>query len=116
MTNSPQEDYGLKVFTGSKGKNNSKDRRDMAYTSATPNYSEYKSIIVTVNANPYTYKHGLGYIPKIIVNEILSDHNRKLPYDDGTNERDFSYNAEYIKIRGVTSGTFEIIIYGQGIL
>lgn len=111
----PQEDFGVKISKVNKSAL-SKDRKDLAFTSATATYMIAQTITAVVNADPYVIIHNLGYIPKVFVFEILSDHNRKLPYDDGTNSRDFSLTKNEIKIRGVTSGTFKIFIFGQTIL
>lgn len=115
MSGVPPQDYGLK--TAKPGKTaDSKNRKDLGFDSAVATYLAYKEITLVVNSNPEIYVHGLNYVPKVIVWEILSDHNRKLPYDDGSNTRDFSVTKDFIKIRGVTNGTFKIQIFNQNIL
>jgi hypothetical protein len=111
----PVEDYGLKTAKSSR-QADSKDRNDHSFNSSTASYIHAREKTVVVNTNPYVYIHNLGYVPKVEVWEILSDHNRKLPYDDGSNTKDFSITPNEVKIRGVTSGTFEITLFGQAIL
>lgn len=115
MPKTPQEDFGIKVARLNK-EATSKDRRDLGFSSAVSTYMEARVITAVVNSNPYVIIHKLGYIPKALVFEILSDHNRKLPYDDGAGEKTFSLTENEIKIRGTTSGTFKIIIFAQSLL
>lgn len=115
MPQIPLKDYGLKVFKAGQ-QENTNDRKNLQFTSTTSTYILARARTVKVNSNPYVVVHGLGYVPKAFVFEILSDHNRKLPYDDGTGMRDFSLTKNEIKIKGVTSGTFKILLFGQNIL
>ena len=107
------EDYGIKVSKVNKSAL-SKNRRDFGFTSSAATYMVVKVITAVVNANPYVIIHNLGYIPKVIIYHVLSDHNRKLPYNDDTlTDWDFSITKNEVKIRGVTSGTFRIYIFAQ---
>lgn len=115
MPKTPQEDYGIKVARLGK-EATSKDRRDLGFTSAVSTYMEARVITAKVNSNPYVVIHNFGYIPKAIVFQILSDHNRKLPYDDGSGEITFSLTTTEIKIRGTTSGTFKIFLFAQPVI
>lgn len=108
------EDFGLKI--SKKGKDASgKNLQNLDFNSENSTYAIAKKITVTVNSNPYVVVHGLGYIPKVFVYNVLSDHNRKLYYDNGTTKFDFSVTPNEIKIRGTTSGTFVIYIFAQNI-
>lgn len=109
------EDYGIKVSKVNKSAT-SKDLKDLGFSSGEATYMVAQVKTVTINANPYVVIHNIGYVPKVFVFHILSDHNRKLPYDDGTNKRDFSVTSDEVKIRGVTSGTFKIYIFAQGMV
>jgi hypothetical protein len=115
MPITPKEDYGIKVAKFSRSAL-SKERIDLGFSSAVATYMLARIITAKVNSNPYVIIHNLGYIPKVIIFEILSDHNRKLPYYDGIKSRDFSITSTEIKIRGVTTGTFKIFIFGQSVL
>jgi hypothetical protein len=110
-----QEDYGIKVLKDEVF-GESKDRNDFNFTSGAATYLIAKTVTVNVTSNPHVIIHGMNYIPKVLVFEILSDHNRKLPYDTGTGMRDFSITSNEVKIRGVTSGTFKVFIFAQSIL
>ncbi len=114
MSGVPPQNYGLKIAKPNKSAN-SGDRKDLGFDSAVATYLDCRDITLVVNSNPEIYVHGLNYVPKVQIWEILSDHNRKLPYDDGVNIRDFSVTSTQIKIRGVTSGTFRILIFNQNI-
>lgn len=110
------DDYGVKIARKNKSAR-SKDRLDHAFNSALATYMVAQKKIVSINANPYVVIHNLSYVPKVLVYQVLSDHNRKLPYnDDLLNWYDFSITKNEIKIRGVTSGTFVIYIFAQPIL
>lgn len=115
MIKTPQEDYGIKIAKTNKDAS-SKDRKDLYFSSATATYFSVRVLTINVFYNPHVIYHGLNYVPKVIIKEILSDHDRKLPYDDGTDTKDFSVTDQFIKIRGVTSGTFKIYIFGQSVL
>lgn len=110
------EDYGIKV--SKKGKSaTSKDRKDHYFNSAAATYMVARKIPITINSNPYVVVHGLGYIPKALVFQVNSDHNRKLPYSDASlNSYDFSVTNNEIKIRGVSGGSFVIYVFAQPIL
>lgn len=109
------EQYGLKTVKIGRDSNSS-DRRDSGFNSATATYMLVKSMTVVATGSPHIATHGMGYVPRILVFEILSDHNRKLPYFDESVSRDFSVTKDDIKIRGATSGTFKVFIFAQGIL
>lgn len=109
------EIYGIKVAKDGKSAT-SGDIRDLNFTSGNATYLVARKLIVTINADPYVIIHGLGYFPKVIVYQILSDHNRKLPYDDGSGAVGFSITKNEVKILGKTSGTFCIYIFAQPIL
>jgi hypothetical protein len=110
------EDYGIKIAKKNKSAR-SKDRLDHAFNSALATYMVVRKIPVTVNADPYVVIHNLGYVPKAFVYQVLSDHNRKLPYnDDSLNSYDFSITKNEIKIRGISSGSFVIYIFAQPVL
>ena len=110
------EDYGIKVAKDNESAL-TKDRKNMHYTSGAATYLRVKKITVSKNANPYVVIHNLGYIPKVIVNHVLSDHNRRLPYKDtDVTALDFSITKNEVKLRGSTNGTFVIHIFAQPIL
>lgn len=109
--------YGIQIAKKFK-RADSPDPKNFQFISDLATYMVAKTFTVVVNANPYVVIHNLNYVPKVLVFEILSDHSRKLPYDDGTANgiRDFSVTKNEIKIRGRTSGTFKIYVFAQGIL
>jgi hypothetical protein len=109
------EDYGLKVFKPNQDPL-TRDRKNFRFTSGSATHLIAREITFLVNSNPEVIPHGLGYIPKVFVYEILPTYNRKLPYDDGSGMKDFSVTKDDIKIRGTTSGTYKIFIFGQNII
>lgn len=109
------DDYGIKI-AGIGKEATSKNRKDLHFTSATATYMVAKKITVTVNSDPYVVIHNLGYIPKVFVFQVLSDHNRRLPYKPAfLTDYDFSITKNEVKIRGTTSGTFVIYVFTQPI-
>lgn len=111
-----QEDYGIKIAGRNKSAR-SKDRKDLNFTSATATYLVAQRIVAVKNANPYVVIHNLGYVPKVFVFHILSDHNRRLPYGDSDiTALDFSLTKNEVKLRGSTNGTFVIYIFAQPVL
>lgn len=110
------EDYGVKVSKSGKSAT-SKDRSDFNFTSATQTYLVARKITVTVNSDPYVIIHNLGYIPKVLVFKVLSDHSRRLPFmPSDLTINDFSVTKNEVKIRGTSSGTFVVYIFAQKII
>jgi hypothetical protein len=116
MATVPPEDFGLKTAKSTKDAR-SKNRLDLGFDSAVATYMAARVKVVRVGSNFFSYPHGLGYIPKVLVFHILSTYSRKLPYDDGGGVRDFSITASAVNIRGGTSGdVYKIYVFAQPIL